>query len=222
VTNGSRWTIERHRGPAATFHGLDPSSLGRREVWVFDVETPALVMGSTQPESDADVEAVAAAGVELVRRRSGGGAVLLVPGEVVWVDVLVPRGDPLWTDDVGVAFHWLGDTWASALGAVGMRATVHKGRVIASRWSRSICFAGVGAGEVLVDGRKAVGLSQRRSRGVARFQCCVHTAFDPAAVVGMLRLEAAQAAVAELDRGVAVVPRRPGEIEAAFLAALPA
>ena len=38
---------------------------------------------------DLDV-ACAAPGVEVVRRRSGGGAVLLVPGEVVWFDVVVP------------------------------------------------------------------------------------------------------------------------------------
>ena len=39
-------------------------------------------------------------GVAVVRRRSGGGAVLLDPGGVVWVDVVVPRHDPRWDDDV--------------------------------------------------------------------------------------------------------------------------
>ena len=30
------------------------------------------------------------------------------------------RGDPLWRDDVGRAFDWLGDAWASALHLAGV------------------------------------------------------------------------------------------------------
>ena len=30
------------------------------------------------------------------------------PGEVVWVDVVIPAADPLWRVDVGEAFVWLG------------------------------------------------------------------------------------------------------------------
>lgn len=41
-----------------------------------------------------------------------------------------------------------------------------------------MCFAGVGAGEVLLDGRKVVGISQRRARDGARFQCVVFRSFD--------------------------------------------
>ena len=58
--------------------------------------------------------ALAAAGVELVRRRSGGGAVYLAPGEQLWIDAWVPRDDALWEVDVAVAavltrilgWHW--------------------------------------------------------------------------------------------------------------------
>ena len=87
--------------------------------------------------------------MELVRRRSGGGAVLLVPGEVVWVDVIVPAGDPLWDDDVGRATHWLGATWARALAACGLPdATVHRGPMVRTPWSSLVCFSGLGPGEV--------------------------------------------------------------------------
>ena len=64
----------------------------RVEIWVFDVERPALVLGSTQRPDIVDAEACRRAGVEVVRRRSGGGLVLLEPGNVVWFDVVVPRG----------------------------------------------------------------------------------------------------------------------------------
>ena len=42
-----------------------------------------------------------------------------------------------------------------------------------------VCFAGVGTGEVSVGDRKLVGLSQRRTRTGARFQCLVHLAWEP-------------------------------------------
>ena len=50
---------------------------------------------SVAPSSSraVDLEACAGAGVEVVRRRSGGGAVLVEPGSVVWVDVLVAATD---------------------------------------------------------------------------------------------------------------------------------
>ena len=41
-------------------------------------------------------------------------------------------------------------------------------------WCPLVCFAGVGPGEVLAGGRKLVGISQRRTRAGARFQCAVH------------------------------------------------
>ena len=36
----------------------------------------------------------------LVRPRSGGGLVILRPGEHVWIDLVVGRDDPWWSDDV--------------------------------------------------------------------------------------------------------------------------
>ena len=74
------------------------------------------MIGSAQPASDFDAERLAAAGIELVRRRSGGGAVLVAPGSQVWLDVFVPNGDVLGASpDVGRSFHWLGDVFAAAI-----------------------------------------------------------------------------------------------------------
>jgi lipoate---protein ligase len=156
-------------------------------VWVFDVSSPALVLGSTQALDVVDLDAAAAAGVEVVRRRSGGGAVLLVPGEALWVDVVVPRGDALWDDDVGRSTQWLGTVWAAALSACGVVGAVqHTGPMVHTTWSRVVCFAGIGPGEVLVDGRKAVGISQRRTRAGARFQCVSHRRWPGEELVALL------------------------------------
>lgn len=178
----ARWSVETLVGDAAVFHRRDPPEPVRRAVWVLTVGRPALVLGSTQPESDVDAAAAARLGVEVVRRRSGGGAVLLDPGSVVWVDAVVPRGDELWEDDVGRAFGWLGRTWSAALADLGVaRGTisVHEGGLVRAPLSPVVCFAGLGPGEVTVDGAKAVGISQRRTRGVTRLQSSVLLAWDP-------------------------------------------
>jgi lipoate---protein ligase len=167
--------VSRAVGSAASFHSREMLDPLERSVWVFTVSRPALVLGSTQAPGVVAAGRAEAAGVEVVRRRSGGGAVLLVPGESLWVDVLLPRADPLWDDDVARATHWLGAAWQRALTVCGVAgAAVHMGAMVHSEWSRLVCFAGVGPGEVLVDGHKAVGISQRRTRVGARFQCVVH------------------------------------------------
>lgn len=173
------WIVERHRGPAEQLHALEMPPDGRRRVWVLEATGPALVLGSTQDVAVVDREAADAAGVAVVRRRSGGGAVWVAPGEPRWVDVLVPRGDPLWDDDVGRAFHPIGRAWRAALAALGVDGTeVHEGALRRGRWSDLVCFAGVGPGEVLRGGAKLVGISQRRTRAGARFQCAVPVAWD--------------------------------------------
>ena len=112
---------------------------------------------------------------------------LLEPGAVLWVDVILPAGDPLWVDDVGRSFQWLGEVWAAALGAGGVEgAEVHDGPMYRTDWSPLVCFAGLGPGEVTVGGRKVVGISQRRTRTAARFQCVVHERWEPEAIVALL------------------------------------
>ena len=194
------WDVARLRGAAGELHGRD-IDFTRRSATVCDVIEPAVALGSTQ-------------GGEGVRRRSGGGAVWLSPGDPLWVDVVVPRGDRLWDDDVGRAFWWLGEVWAGLLDG-----EVHRGGLVCTRWSRQVCFGGMGPGEVAVDGRKAVGISQRRTRDGALFQCAVYRVWDPRLLVAHLGLPAD--AIVELAAAAVGVGDRLDTLEADFLAALP-
>jgi len=137
-------------------------SLARRTVFVRTIRRPTMVLGSTQDATILDAEAMARHGVEQIRRRSGGGAVLLEPERAVWIDTWVPRADPLWSDDVTRSSAWVGGWWAESLGIADLE--VHRGPAVISRWSDRICFAGVAAGEVVRHGRKLVGIAQWRSR----------------------------------------------------------
>jgi lipoate---protein ligase len=122
----------------------------------------------------------------VVRRRSGGGAVLVASDDPLWVDVDLPSGDSRWEDDVARSFLWLGQAWASVLADHGLEAEVHPGPFEPGRWGRLVCFAGRGPGEVFVAGKKVVGLAQRRTRAGARFQCAVPRRWDPAPLVDAL------------------------------------
>ncbi len=223
MTTTSGWHIERARGSAAAFHARPLPDPARRVVWVHEVDRPAVVLGSAQPASVVDEVAADRAGVEVVRRRSGGGAVWVAPGHVLWVDLIVARGDPLWDDDVGRASWWVGELWVEALTAIGVEgATAHRGAMVRTPWSSLVCFAGVGPGEVTVGpgGPKVVGISQRRTREAARFQCAAYQVFDPVPMLALLTpptprdAEVAPLAVGVGDQLVALTD--------AVLAALPA
>jgi len=217
------WAIEHRSGSAAHFHAQPLPDPVRRSVWWFAIDRPALVLGSAQRDDVVDTAAVATARLEVVRRRSGGGAVLLTPGEVTWVDVIIPARDPLWHDDVGRAFDWLGEAWVATfetLGVVDPRA--HRGAMVRTAWSDLVCFAGLGRGEVTVGGRKVVGISQRRTRHGARFQCAVLHVWDPAALLAVLRLtpterQRAASEVADSATGLALPSAGANGLEAAFL-----
>lgn len=217
------WLVTWSSGTAADFHARSVPAQPMRAVEVLQVASPALVLGSTQPESHVDRRALDEADVRLVRRRSGGGAVLLEPEGSTWLDVVVPRDDPLWSDDVGVAFHWLGRAWAGALHDLGVPAQVHEGALCTTRWSRLVCFGGLGPGEVTTDGAKVVGIAQRRTRAGARFQCAVLHRWQPEDLAALLALDPVQRAAAATElRGAATGIDRPAEdVVAALVAQLP-
>lgn len=178
----SSWKWYTEHVSAGEQHGRD--LVADRAVWDVRVTRAAIVLGSRQNEALLNRELCSRDGIEVVRRRSGGGIVFLAPGEHVWLDVVVPRGDVLWTDDVAQASWWLGDVWVQTLNALGKNnVLVHHESLSSDAWGDLLCFAGVGPGEVVQRNdeslSKLVGISQRRTRDYARFQCTIYTKWNP-------------------------------------------
>lgn len=202
----------RRSGSVIDLHG-DSFIAAERAVHVLEPSTRCVALGSAQSDDVIDPVALARSGRVVTRRRSGGGLVVMNPGEILWVDVTIASTDRLWSDDVGVAFAWLGECWRRALVAAGERPasgeyTVHEGAMVGRELGRLICFAGAGSGEVMDGAAKVVGMSQRRTRDWARFQCLVHAAFDPQESVELVSdaaLEGLAAGGVVLDR-----PADPG------------
>lgn len=208
------WALHRRRGSAGALHALDllGASPVTRGVWILEAEAPAVVLGSAQRQL--------AEGAGVVRS-SGGGAVYVDPGCCVWVDVIIGRDDPLWRDDVGRSSLWLGRCWQEALGGLGFPGEVHEGSADRHDFARAACFAGVGPGEVVASGRKLVGISQRRTRTGARFQCLAYTATPEVAPVVAALGEAAPAGLADaLAAATGVVATAPSVLLDALLHAM--
>lgn len=218
------WRVERRRGTAADLHDAELRPDVEASVWICEPLRPALVLGSTQRDLIVPPGPLERLGIDLVRRRSGGGAVLLLPGRSTWIDFVIPAGHPLWDADVGRATHWVGATMAGALGSLGVDAVPHRGPMRPSDWSRLVCFAGLGPGEVVdPGGHKLVGLSQRRPRHAARFQTVMYHRGEPSEIVDLLGLgaPAAQEVADVLEVGARSVAVDPDAFIEALLGSLP-
>jgi len=173
---------------------------------------------------------------EVCRRRSGGGLVALVPGNDLWIDVVLPAKSRLWLNDVGHAVDWLGRCWADAVASLlasAIQVEVHRGALRSRTAGSLVCFAGLGPGEVTVAGNKLVGISQRRTRTAARFQTVMTWSWPGRWLAAQLRESALAQAGLHRDTVVALDAGLPSSILAsprcptletaasAFLAHLP-
>ncbi|MEM7141481.1 MAG: hypothetical protein AAF548_10660 [Actinomycetota bacterium] len=212
------WAVREWRGSADVLHRWRPPDEPVPTVDAMSVDAPALALGSAQDAVEVREDLAVGRGVDVVRRRSGGGAVLLVPGEHVWLDVWLPAGDRRWHDDVGLAADWVGAAWMEAAAGIGLEGLrVHRGAVTRSPWATRVCFVGAGPGEVFVGEDKLVGVSQRRTRDWIRFQCMVHRSWNADATFSLFRSSDRDTAH-RLGGRVATIGEL--DIERPFLAAL--
>ncbi len=131
-------------------------------MFVLHLAASTLVLGGSQSLGVLDLERLGE--TPLRRRRGGGGLVLLQPDDL-WIDWWIPTGDARWSNDVRASSIIVGEWWAKALtNEVEGVISVHTGALEGEVANRAVCFAGKGPGEVFVDGRKAVGLTQWRVR----------------------------------------------------------
>jgi lipoate-protein ligase A len=178
---------------------LERASAGEAAAAAFVFERPTLVIGSAQGGDRVG------SGLEVVRRGSGGGAVYC-DRDLLDVSVALPPRHPLVGTDLTESYRWLGEAWLEVLEAAGVAArlvSVAEARAMGDAQkaaARVACFAGVSPYEVLSDdGRKLVGLAQRRRRGAALLHCAVPTAGGQRRVLDHVDAGLAGAFVADTD-----------------------
>lgn len=165
---------------------LAAAALGEAGLTATIVTPAALVLGSAQPETDA------ATTIDVVKRGTGGGAVLCDVGTLL-IDLAVPAGHALAPEDVTEAYRPLGEAIQVALVGMGLdcrTVTVDEARAMDDAHkaaARRACWAGLSPYElVLADGRKLVGLAQRRRRGAVLHQIAIPVTTPPTAVADHL------------------------------------
>lgn len=176
---------------------LDAAIVEGRPQGVWSRATaPALVLGSGQLPPE---EWAAPGGLALVRRGTGGGAVLC-DEDYLMLDIALPPGDARILDDVTESYRWLAERLVVALGELGIGElsqvqplALRRLDDAAREAGRVACFAGLGPYELLDgQGRKLVGLAQRRRRGAVLLQAAAYLGGDRTALASMLWLEPEQ------------------------------
>lgn len=166
----------------------------------------ALVLGRSAGDPAADLDAAARLGIDVVRRRSGGGPVVW-DGNLLGLDVWLPRGHRLAPDDVVESYRWLGEALAAGLSEIGAQTRVlgidearagRAGDTPADAAAERACFGGLSPYEVVVDARKLVGLAQVRRPTGTLLQAGIVLRFDARLLAELLVRDGADAdAVAE-------------------------
>ncbi len=163
------WWDEPASGPdnmaADELLAAESLRLDRVLVRIYRWCEPAVSLGGFQRLADAR-RCVAIAGLPLVRRPSGGGAI--VHGSDLTYAVAVPRGHP-WGGDPQRLYDVFHESFADLLRERGIAATRHPGRDPgAGDESRFLCFDRRARGDLVVeagdlpDGHKILGSAQRR------------------------------------------------------------
>ena len=201
------WAIKRSVGSVADRH-LTLPTFESRQMIIHEIDKPTMVFGTAQKNMSLETDIQC----DYVYRKSGGGAVFLEPGRVLWVDFVIPREDPLWCNDIRRSSLWLGEVWVNAMKAIGLQGEVHNKETQKTELSRLICFAGLATGEVTVSGKKTVGISQRRTREGAWFQCAALFSWPAKRIADLLQIEPKKKIVDDLMRLAAPIEADPDEL----------
>jgi lipoate-protein ligase A len=133
----------------------------------FGWRPPTVSLGYGQPLDDRiDEAACARLGFGLVRRPTGGSAILHgCPEHELTYSVVAKGGDFAGVDDVLETYRVLGAGLVAGLAGLGIRAELVPRTRGAPAESPVFCFGRAGAYEIAVRGRKLVGSAQRRQGG---------------------------------------------------------
>jgi lipoate-protein ligase A len=218
----ARWRLlVDGRAPGPWNMGVDEALLataaagGPASLRLYRWDGPWLSLGYAQADGAARRGACARAGVGVVRRTTGGRAVLhgadltyAVAAPEAWLPAGLEASYALLADALEAALRGLGvavdRTPAARAGARGL--------------AEFDCFAGPAGHELCAGGRKLVGSAQRRSGGGILQHGSIRLAPDPEAARRATGL-AGEGATSLAELGVACTPERLGAAVAEALAA---
>ncbi len=171
----SEWRLIRHPGkPGAWNMAVDEAILeavGAGHVLptlrFYAWDPPCLSLGFAQPVEDADQQALVDLGWEIVRRPTGGRAILHT--DEITYSVVGPESDSRLTGGVLASYHCLSAALLDGLRRIGLPAEA-VGEPDSARTQpvgnimNPVCFEVPSNYEITIDGKKLIGSAQRRSK----------------------------------------------------------
>lgn len=127
-------------------------------------EPPCLSLGQGQPYADLDPDRLAARGWDVVRRLTGGRAIL--HADELTYSIAAPLTDPRVTGGVVESYRRLSRGLMQGIEHLGAVVASEKAAEGAHGFKGPVCFEVPSDYEITVDGRKLIGSAQTRREGV--------------------------------------------------------
>lgn len=147
---------------------LEGAAAGEPVLRLFGWEPPAISFGYSQrPAQEVDLDKCRGLGVDVVRRLTGGRAVL--HWDELTYSVICPQDDPRCGGSIGHTYRRIGECLIEGLRLFGVEASLERARPRPARGRvgglTEPCFSSLARWEVRCGGRKLIGSAQRRALG---------------------------------------------------------
>lgn len=167
---------------SAVVEGSSPPTL-RFYAW----SPPCLSLGRNQPFAEVDLAACQVQGVDVVRRPTGGRAILHT--DELTYSLALLQSDPRATGDVVDSYRRLSEGLMAGLWPLGVDAAQATGQRDGVLPPTPVCFEMPSKYEIAVEGRKLVGSAQWRAKGGVLQHGSLPLHGDLGRIVGVLRFD---------------------------------
>src|SRR6185503_17032916 len=125
-------------------------------------EPACLSLGHAQPFADVDVNRLKARGWEVVRRATGGRAILHT--DELTYSVIAPNEEPRVAGSVPESYNRLAQALLLAVKNLELPVESKEGKANGNSTPNPVCFEVPSAYEITVDGKKLIGSAQARKK----------------------------------------------------------
>lgn len=136
--------------------------------------------------SSVNLEEVERLGFKLVRRPTGGAALLHPQDDEVTYSIVLSSNHPLYNLDVATSAARIAEGIVLAIRRLGLEADV---RGLGEPWSKNFCYINPGSSDVMIGGRKISGSAQRRDWGSLLQHGTLLLRYDHSLFSRVLRIE---------------------------------
>ena len=154
---------------AATNMAIDEVILLRQETCpqptlrLYNWSLPAFSFGYFQKiTTEIDEKKCEAHGVELVRRMTGGG--IVVHGWDVTYTIIVPHGNGMIPSDISASYCWIANRLIYGFRKINVPVKLQGSKSKTLEVGPNTCLANPAEHDLMLNGKKIAGVSQRRNR----------------------------------------------------------